>query len=84
MWRSSGLRLRWHGRCDDSSADSFASLVQLWQFFPQFRDFRATLGSSDLLRNFYYFKLLFLGYTFGVAFFAPPVSSPLLSLSSGG
>ena len=26
-------------------------MLQLWRFFPQFRDFRATLGSSDL-RNF--------------------------------
>ena len=27
-------------------------MLQLWRFFPQFRDFRATLGSSSLLRNF--------------------------------
>ena len=45
-------------------------------FFPEFCDFRASLGSSSE------FSLLFLGFTFGVAFFAPPVFSPLsLSLS---
>ena len=37
-------------------------------FFP---DFRASLGSSSE------FSLLFLGFTFGGAFFAPPVYSPL-------
>ena len=39
--------------------------------FPEFRDFRASLGSSSE------FSLLFVGFTFGVAFFAPPVYSPL-------
>ena len=32
-----------HARC---------AVLPLWRFFPQFRDFRATLGSSSLLRNF--------------------------------
>ena len=27
-------------------------VLQLWRFFPQFHDFRATLGSSSLRRNF--------------------------------
>ena len=44
--------------------------------FSEFRDFRASFGSSSE------FLLLFLGFPFGVAFFAPPAYSPL-SLSSG-
>ena len=46
-------------------------------FSPQFRDFRAGLTSANFFAEC---QLLFLGYTFGVAFLAPPVFSPLLSL----
>ena len=66
-------------RHDDYSADSSASLAQcgfVGGFFSEFRDFRASFGSSSE------FLLLFLGFPFGVAFFAPSAYS-LLSLSSG-
>ena len=39
--------------------------------------FRASLGTSALSLEF---SLLFLGYPYGVPFFAPSVYSPLLSL----
>ena len=32
------------------------ALLQLWWFFPQFRNFRASLGSSVLLRNFSFYS----------------------------
>ena len=38
-------------RCADSSA-SLAVVLQLWRFFPQFRDFRASLGTSVLSSEF--------------------------------
>ena len=47
-----------NGHCDDYGADSSASLAQCCScggFFPQFRDFRASLGSSVLLRNFSFY-----------------------------
>ena len=65
---------------DDSSAGSSASLAQCYRcggFFPSFAIFRAGLGISVLSSEF---SLLFLGYAYGVAFFAPSVSSPLLSI----
>ena len=46
-------------------------------FSPVLRIFRASLGTSVLSSEF---SLLFLGYDYGVSFFAPSVSSPLLSL----
>ena len=46
-------------------------------FSPVSRIFRACLGTSVLSQEF---SLLFLGYAYGVAFFAPSVSSPLLSI----
>ena len=52
-------------------------MLQLWRFFPKFRDFCASLGTYLLSWEF---SLLFLAYSFGVAFFAPSVFSPLLSL----
>ena len=61
-------------RHDDYSADSSASLAQcgfVGGFFSEFRDFRANFGSSSE------FLLLFPGFPFGVAFFAPPAYSPL-------
>ena len=66
-------------RHDDYSADSSASLAQcgfVGVFFSEFRDFRASFGLSQE------FLLLFLGFPFGVAFFALPAYSPL-SLTSG-
>ena len=65
-------------RCCDSSADSSASLAQCCRcgiFFPSFAIFALLWG----LLVFLGILALFLGYTFSVAFFAPPVSSPLLS-----
>ena len=61
-------------RHDDYSADSSASLAQcdfVGFFFPNFAVFALV---SDHLRNF---LLFFLGFPFGVAFFAPPAYSPL-------
>ena len=46
-------------RCDDYSADSSASLAQCCccgVFFPEFRDFRASLELWDLLRNFSFYS----------------------------
>ena len=53
------------------------AVLQLWWFFPQFRNFRASLETYLLSWEF---SVLFLAYTFDVAFFAPSVFSPLLSL----
>ena len=67
-------------RCDDYYADSSASLAQYCScggFYPSFAIFALVWGLLFFLRNF---RLYSLGYTFGVAFFAPSVSSPLLSL----
>ena len=67
-------------RLDDSSADSSASFAQCCRcggFFPSFAIFRASLGTSALSSEF---SLLFLVSPYGVPFFAPSVSSPLLSL----
>ena len=48
------------------------------RFFPQFRDFfRASLETFVLSSEF---SLLFLGYAYGVALFAPSVYSPLISV----
>ena len=55
-------------------------MLPLWRFSPQFRDFRATLGSSALLRTFRLFSWATL---LVLPFFAPPVSSPLLSHLQG-
>ena len=55
-------------------------MLQLWRFSPQFRDFRATLGFSALLRTFRLFSWATL---LVLPFFAPPVSSPLLSHLQG-
>ena len=68
-----------NGRCDDSCADSSASLAQCCSFggfFPSFAIFALLWG----LLIFLGILALFLGYTLGVALFAPPVYSPLLSL----
>ena len=56
-------------------------MLPLWRFSPQFRDFRATLGSSALLRTFRLFSWATL---LVLPFFAPPVSSPLLLLGVSG
>ena len=67
-------------RLDDYSADSSASLAQCCRcggFFPSFAIFALIWGLLLFLRNF---SLLFLGYPYGVPFFAPSVYSPLLSL----
>ena len=63
-------------RHDDYSAGSSTSLAQCGFVGVFFSDFRASFGSSSE------FLLLFLGFPFGVAFFALPAYSPL-SLSSG-
>ena len=65
-----------NGRCDDSCADSSASLAQCcsWGgFFPSFALLWGLLVFLGILA-------LFLGYTFSVTLFAPPVYSTLLSL----
>ena len=46
-------------------------------FSPVSQFFRAGLGTSVLSKEFW---LLFLGYAYGVAFFAPSVYSPLMSV----
>ena len=68
-----------NGRCDDTCADSSASLAQCCScggFFLSFAIFALLWG----LLVFLGILALFLGYTFGVTLFAPPVFSPLLSL----
>ena len=68
-----------NGRCADSCANSSASLAQCCScggFFPSFAIF-VLLGG---LLVFLGILALFLGYTFSVTLFAPPVYSPLLSL----
>ena len=65
---------------DDYCAGYSASLAQCCRcgsFSPVSRFFRASLGISVLSSEF---SLLFLGYAYGVAFFAPSVYSPLISI----
>ena len=54
----------------------------MWRFFPQFRDFRATLGSSSLLRNFSFIsRLHFWCCPFcSACLFSPSLSPPVASL----
>ena len=59
MWRSSGIRLRWQRSLRRLQRRFFCkpcAVLQLWRFFPQFCDFRASLGSSVLLRNFSFYS----------------------------
>ena len=57
-------------------------MLQLWRFFPQFRDFRATLGSSSLLRNFSFIpRLHFWCCPFcSACLFSSSLSPPVASL----
>ena len=49
-------------------------------FFPVPRIFRASFGDFCSCFRIFAFPLLFLGYAYGVAFFAPSVHSPLISI----
>ena len=67
---------------DDSSAGSSASLAQCCRcggFFPNSAIFRASFGDFCSCFRILALPLLFLGYAYGVAFFAPSVYSPLIS-----
>ena len=63
-------------------------MLQFWRFFPQFRDFRATLGSSSLLRNFSFIPRLhfwccpFCSACLFSSSLSPPVAS-LVTLAAG-
>ena len=48
--------------------------------FPRFRGFHASFGTSVLAYGILALPLLFLGYTYSVAFFATPASPPLISI----
>ena len=48
--------------------------------FPQFRGFRASFGDFCSCFGILALPLLFLGYAYGVAFFAPSAYSPLISI----
>ena len=49
-------------------------------FFPQFRGFRASFGDFCPCFGILALPLQFLGYAYGVAFFAPSAYSPLISI----
>ena len=68
---------------DDSSAGSCASLAQgclCGGFFPNSAVFALVLGTSVLAYGILGLPLLFLGYTYDVAFFAMSASPPLISI----
>ena len=52
----------------------------MWQLFPQFRGFALVLGTSVLAYGILALPLLFLGYAYRVAFFAPSAYPPLISI----
>ena len=47
------------------------AVLPIWRFFPQFRGFRASFGDFCPCFGILALPLLFLGYAYGVAFFAP-------------
>ena len=49
-------------------------------FFPDFAAFALVLGTSVLAYGILALPFLFLGYAYGVAFFAPSAYSPLISI----
>ena len=68
---------------DDSSAGSCASLAlgcRCGSFFHNSAVFTLLLGSSVLAYGILALSLLFLGYAYGVAFFAPSAYPPLISI----
>ena len=81
VWRSSRLLLRWPRSLGRLQCQFFClalcSAAVVAVFSPSFVIFALVWGLPVLSLEF---SLLFLGYTFGVAFFAPSVYSPLLSL----
>ena len=52
----------------------------MWCFFPQFRGFRASFGDFCPCFGILALPLLFLGYVYGVALFAPSAYYPLFSI----
>ena len=84
VWCWSGVFCSVCADCaDDSSAGSCASLVQGCRcggFFPNPAVFALVFGTSVLVYRILALSLLFLGYAYGVAFFATSASPPLLSI----
>ena len=84
VWCWSGVFCSVCADCaDDSSAGSCASLAQgcrCGDFFPSSAVFALVLGTSVLAYGIFALPLLFLGYAYGVAFFAPSAYPPLLSI----
>ena len=72
--------------CADDSSHRFLVLALLRvadvaAFFPNSAVFRASFEDfCSCLRKFLALPLLFLGYTYGVAFFAPSAFPPLISI----